>query len=320
MRIWITGITGVLGSALANLLISEGHYVTGNDIVRIDEAWRLKDLGIEEQISYHWKSTTDLMINDLFGVDVIMDAGLMVADRPFGITSPYFTVENNIKPPLHLLETVRYFKEYNQTMPILIYPSSFNALYGLDTGTVIKDRVSPVPNTVYGWTKAGVELLYKVYYESYNVPVIITRIGSAFGPRMRTDELIGHLIIHALKNQDFYLRSPNSKRLWTYMGDALQFYIMLFENIEKYVGKTLHCAGNRNNEILPNITVAQKIKDLTNSKMNIIPVDYEPGETKDGKPIDFSIEYSKIDWSPYYSLDMGLSYTIDWFKNNMWRF
>jgi len=320
MRVWITGITGVLGSALASTLISQGHYVAGNDIVRIDEAWRLKDLGIDDQIQYAWKSTTDLEVRDLLEADVVVDAGLMVADRPFGITSPNFTVENNIKPALHLLETVRHFEEYNITMPVLIYPSSFNALYGLEINTILKDSISPVPNTVYGWTKAGVELLYKVYYESYSIPVIITRVGSAFGPRMRTDELIGHLIIHALKNEAFQLRSPASKRLWTYIGDALQFYTMLFENIEHYIGKTLHCAGNLNREILTNLEIARKIKDLTGSTMEIIPSDYEPGETKGGKPIDFKIEYSNIEWKPKYSLDEGLLDTISWFKNNMWRF
>ena len=42
MKVFITGIAGVLGSNLANFLVSKGYKVVGNDIIRKEEAWRLE--------------------------------------------------------------------------------------------------------------------------------------------------------------------------------------------------------------------------------------------------------------------------------------
>jgi nucleoside-diphosphate-sugar epimerase len=44
-----------------------------------------------------------------------------------------------------------------------------------------------------------VENLYRVYHRAYGVPIIITRVGSCFGPKGRSDELPHRLIIYALR-------------------------------------------------------------------------------------------------------------------------
>jgi CDP-glucose 4,6-dehydratase len=156
------------------------------------------------------------------------------------------------------------------------------------------------------------------------VPVIITRVGSCFGPKGRSDELPHRLIIYALKNRKFYLRSPRAKRLWTYSRDAIRFYERLFEKLDECVGLTLHCAGNKNNEILENIELARMVKKLTNDDMEIIEGEYELGEIVDGKPIEFQTDCSftreLLGWKPKYSVEEGLRRTIEWFKKNLWRY
>jgi nucleoside-diphosphate-sugar epimerase len=324
MKILVTGGAGVLGSNIASLGVKLGHEVKVIDIVRAEEAWRLQE--IMGEIMYIWKSTNDINKDDLKNIDIIFDCAIGSADRPFGSFSPYHATYGNLIPPLHLLEAVRRIE--NKKRPLLIYPSSFNALYGYGNEKY-SENLLPNPTSLYGWTKASAELLYLTYHRAYGIPVIITRTASAFGPKGRSDELPHKLIIYSLKgSKEFYLRSPKAKRLWTYVKDILIFYEKLLRHIEnspnELNGMILHVAGNKGDEIIENLKLAEKIKKLTNTDMGIINGEYEPGEMVNGNPISFNIEYLTtrkiLKWVPKYTIEEGLKETINWFKDNLWRY
>ncbi len=324
MKVLITGGAGVLGSNLSMMMLKRGYDVTVMDIVRPEEAWRLEE--IIDSLNYLWKSTLDISREDVKNFDIVIDCAIGSADRPFGTSSPEHSAYGNVFPALHLLEAVK--KIQNRQNPVIIYPSSFNALYGHGSKAYNEDFL-PNPISLYGWTKASTELLYMAYHKSYDIPVIITRTASAYGPKGRSDELPHKLIIYALKrNQKFYLRSPLATRLWTYAKDIMNFYDKLLDLLEKdpevIYGKTLHCAGNKKNEIIKNVELANKIKHLTNSDMEIIMGEYEPGETIGGTPLTFNVDNSYtqsiLRWKPSYTIDDGLKETIEWFKENLWRY
>jgi nucleoside-diphosphate-sugar epimerase len=318
LKIFISGIGGVLGSTLARSFLSIGWEVSGNDKLRIEEAWKLE--GIKKDIKYLWKSSTDLETEDIEGNDVLIDCALESADRPFGISSPTQTLLGNLLPPLRVLETIKKCKN----KPVAIYPSSFNVFYGHNPDKIINEETPPLTSTVYGLTKASAEHLYMVYNKAYDMPTIVTRVGSAFGPKMRSDELIGRLIIYCIKNKDFYLRSPQAKRLWCYAEDIVEFYKSLARHPDNFIGKVLHCAGNKDDEILANIEIAERVKNLTGSDIKIIEGIYDAGEMINGKPIDFKVDSSRtkklVGWYPKHSVDDGLTKTIDWFNNNIHRY
>ena len=317
MKIWICGIAGVLGSSLAEFLVSKGFDVVGNDIVRFEEAWRLEN--VRDRIRYVWKSTLDISRSDVKDVDVIVDASLAVTDRPLGTSSPFHTVLGNVLPALRLLEVVKKLDR----KPVLIYPSSFNALYGR-VGEVYTEDTPVAPASVYGWTKAAVEELYRTYYRAYKIPIIITRVGSCFGEKGRSDELPHKLIIHCLLNKSFTLKSPYAKRLWTYIGDVLEFYEKVLNKLSDLIGLTLICAGNKGDKVVTNLELATLIKKLTKSDIEIKLGDYEPGELINGKPIDFKVDASKtrklLNWEPKHTLEEGLTKTIEWFRKNIHRY
>jgi len=312
MKVLITGAAGVLGSNLANLLVNKGFYVRGLDIIRKEEGWRLESA---DRIDYRWKSTFDINKSDLADIDLIFDCGIAVADRPLGNFSPEYTILNNILPAFKLLEITKNSKT------IIVYPSSFNALYGF-RGTYT-EKTPICPSSIYGWTKASVEELYRTYYRQYGNRIIITRVGSAYGPKMRSDEIIAKLILHAIKNKKFTLRSPNAKRLWTYGQDVLNFYTKLIDRLEDFVGETLCCAGNRGNQIVSNLELYEIVKKVAGS-FDIELGNYEPGELIDGKPIEFGVDNSytqeMLSWKPKFSLEEGIQKTYSWFKENIWRY
>ena len=317
MRFLVIGAAGVVGSALTERFVKMGMTVKCMDVCRIDEAWRLSD--VRDRIKYLWKASNDLMLDDIRDVDVIVDAGLGVADRPLGNSSPSHTITSNIYPPLRILDTVSRMER--ERMPIVIYPSSFNTLYGHPAGSRYSAEMLPNPSSVYGWTKAAVEMLCMTYHRAHGVPCIVTRVGSGYGARMRSDELPARLILNVLNGRDIFLRSPEAKRLWTYGEDIIDFYEKLVDDLRPHVGRTLHCAGNSGNQIVTNMYLAKLVADIgRRSNTKIVQGPYEAGEIVDGKPISFDIDSQSPLWRPKFTLEDGMTRTLEWFKKNLFRY
>ena len=77
MKVLIIGAAGVIGSALTERFLKMGMDMSCLDICRIDEAWRLNN--VRDQIKYIWKASNDLLLDDIRGIDVIVDSGIGVA-------------------------------------------------------------------------------------------------------------------------------------------------------------------------------------------------------------------------------------------------
>ena len=314
LKVLIIGAAGVIGSALTEKFSAMGLTVHCMDICRIDEAWRLSN--IRDNIKYIWKASNDLIRDDVIGVDIIVDSGLGVADRPLGNSSPSHTLTTNLYPSFRILETIKNL----EMKPTIIYPSSFNVLYGHTIGSVYNSQMLPNPSSLYGWTKASVEMLYTAYNKAYDIPYVITRVGSGYGPRMRSDEFPARLILDVLKNKDIVVRSPDAKRLWTFGEDIIDFYEKLIDNLKQYTNQTLHCAGNVNNEIVANTTLAKLIVKVGGSQVGIGTSEYEAGELVDGKPISFDVDSRSPLWNPKFTLEEGMRKTFNWFEKNLSRY
>ena len=314
----------MLGSSLSELFLKLGDEVTVTDITRIDECWRLNEKGILDQVEYKWKSSQDISQEDLDAVDLVIDCAIGFPDRPFGNESPKTAIGANLEPAVGLLESLRKLT----CPPPVIYPSSFNALYG--TRGLYNEDTPVNPTSIYGWTKAAVEQLYRTYHHSFGIPVIITRVGSSYGEMMRSDELIAKLIISNLQNREFSLRSPYSKRLWTYLGDVISLYEAIvkksdyghdvgFLNKIESRNSIINVAGNARDEILNNVEVAKLVGEVMDSQPNVTLNNYyEPGEMINGLPVEFTVnaEWSRnlIGKAPEYTLREGFKRTADWFR------
>lgn len=315
MKILIIGGAGVIGSTLAEKFLKMGMTVNCLDVCRLDEAWRLNE--IRDQIKYIWKASNDLLLDDIRDIDVIFDGGLGVADRPLGNSSPSYTMTTNLYPSLHILETVSHL---NGKKPTIIYPSSFNALYGYPNNSKYSSNMLPNPSSLYGWTKAAVELLYMTFYKAHGIPYVITRVGSGYGARMRSDEFPARVILNVLHGRNIIVKSPDAKRLWTFSEDIVEFYGKLIDNLNQYVGQTLHCAGNVGNQIVTNKSLAELIAKMGNSQVKINTEAYEPGELVDGKPISFDVDNQLSLWNPKFTLEEGMKKTFSWFEKNLFRY
>jgi len=319
MNVLVLGGAGELGSNFSKLCVKMGHQVTVLDLERFFEVWRLRELGIAGEVKYVWKSTLDLTKKDVDLFDLILDCACQ-ADRPLGTSSPKYTLLDNLLGPLTLLECVR---DLGGRKPFLIYPSSSVEFLGVPREEQpITEKTIPKPTNLYGLTKWMAEELFLTYYRTFNIPCMIIRTGSCYGPMMRTDQFIAQCIIKCLKNEDVTVRSPKATRTYTYTGDVLLFYKLLLEKFEEdpdlLKGLIIANAGNAENKPYETIEVARLIKKITNSRAELHEGSYELGELVNGQPV-FQWEQSTtaqkvLGWKPTLTLKEGLTETIKWFE------
>ena len=319
MKVLVLGGSGELGSNFSKLCLDMGHEVTIVDLERFYEAWRLKELGIADKVEYVWKSTFDLTDNDVIDFDLLLDCACQ-ADRPLGTSSPKHTLLDNLFGPLTLLECLQGLPSRR---PFIIYPSSSVEFLGVPKEEQpITEKTHPKPTNLYGLTKWMAEELYLTYNRTFGIPCMIIRTGSCYGPMMRTDQFIAQCIIKCLKNENVIVKSPSATRTYTYTGDVLEFYKLLLERFEAdpslFEGQIIANGGNAENKPYETIEVARIIQRLTNTKSSLYQAAYERGEIVNGLPVyqheESLVAPELLGWKPKYTLEQGLTETIDWFK------
>lgn len=176
----ITGISGFVGSHMAELLLSQGFEVHG--LCR----WRSRTENID-----HIKNKIHLVEGDLLDAHSLQD--LMMDVRPTHIfhlaaqsyvpaswTSPAVSLEINIVGPCNLFEAVR----ATQIEPVIQIACSSEE-YGLvkPNEVPIKETNPLRPLSPYGVSKVAMDYLGYQYVQSYGMKIVRTRGFNHTGPR-----------------------------------------------------------------------------------------------------------------------------------------
>lgn len=180
MRVLITGITGFVGSHLAEYALAEGVEVFGS--VR----WRSKTDNIE-----HLKGRVTLIdcdLRDFCATQALVDACqphriFHLAAQSFVPTSwraPAETFQTNVVCQVNLLEAVRARK-----LDPVIQVAGSSEEYGLvfEAECPIRETNPLRPLSPYGVSKVAQDLLGYQYFKSYGLRVIRTRSFNTTGPR-----------------------------------------------------------------------------------------------------------------------------------------
>ena len=181
MKVLITGITGFVGSHLADYTLAKENVEVYGTI-----RWRSKTENIE-----HIKDKINLIqcdindassVNDLI-VDIKPDKIFHLAAQSFVPTSwnsPAETITSNIIGELNIFEAIRRAK-INPWMQIAGSSEEYGMVYPDETP--IKETNPLRPLSPYGVSKVGQDLLAYQYYMSYKLNVVRTRAFNHTGLR-----------------------------------------------------------------------------------------------------------------------------------------
>ncbi|WP_159353883.1 GDP-mannose 4,6-dehydratase [Bacillus velezensis] len=310
-NVFVTGCTGLLGSCLVKELIDQGASVTGlvRDTVpksNLYQGEQVKQMNIVqgalEDLDVIERALGEYEIDTVFHLAAQAIVG--VANR-----NPISTFEANILGTWNILEACR----RHPLIKRVIVASSDKA-YG-DHPTLPYDENMPLQGKhPYDVSKSCADLLSHTYFNTYGLPVCITRCGNLYGGGdLNFNRIIPQTIQLVLNGEAPEIRSDGTFiRDYFYIEDAVEAYLLLAEKMEE-----LNLAGeafNFSNEI--QLTVLELVEKI----LKAMDSDLKPKVLNQGsheiKHQYLSAEKARklLNWTPAHTIDEGLEKTIEWYK------
>ena len=219
MRAFITGISGFLGTALANWLVRDGHEIVG--MVRdVGHDWE-KPFGV----TYAKADLSDVAsLERVLGEYRIEAVIHLAAQTEIGVAynDPLSTFESNVRGTWNVLEACR-----RQKVARVIVASSDKA-YGRSKPPY-EDGTEILPDRPYDTSKACADLIARTYASTYGMSVAVTRCTNLYGPGCRTlSTLIPNTIRRVQRGDPPIVKGGGlMKRDFLFIDDAVSAYRLL---------------------------------------------------------------------------------------------
>ena len=319
--ILITGGAGFIGSHLVKSFVMKyKNYF----IINLDKLTYASDLNylkdIEGNDNYYFLKgdvCDSILLDNLFSkfpIDYIIHlAAESHVDN--SIKNPINFIHTNILGTVNLLEVAR--KNWaNSSKKHLFYNISTDEVYGsLGKHGLFTEKSSYSPNSPYSASKASADHFIRAYGKTYDLPLIISNCSNNFGPHQHFEKLIPLTIncIRNGKNIPIYGKG-DSVRDWIYVLDHVEAVDIIFHYGK--IGDTYNVGASNEWE---NLALVEKICDLVDEKAGTKNSRDLISFVKDrpGHDMRYAIDSSKIsdelNWKPKYSMNKGLSLTIDWY-------
>ena len=311
MKLLVTGGAGFIGSCFIRYMLNKYPDYKILNLDALTYAGNLENLDdVKDNPNYDFVKgnicNTELVSMIMDNVDVVVNfAAESHVDR--SIIWPEIFVETNIKGTLNLLQCA---KQSNVQRYIQI---STDEVYGSlgKTGYFTED--TPLsPNSPYSASKAGADLLVRSYYETYGMPVIITRCSNNYGPYQYPEKLIPLFIAQLLKGEKVPVYGDGlNVRDWLYVYDHCSAIDTVLHNGK--VGEVYNIGGNNEKS---NLEITRLIlKALDKSEDYIQYVKDRLGHDKRYAICSDKIQ-TELGWHPSVTFEEGLNHTIDWYLHN----
>jgi dTDP-glucose 4,6-dehydratase len=313
-KILVTGGAGFIGGNFVQYMLDKYPQY---DIYNLDLLTYAGDLTkhthIETQDNYFFvkadiadrETILALFNKDKFDY-VIHFAAESHVDR--SITDPGIFVRTNVLGTQVLLDASRAF---GVTKFVHVSTDEVYGELDFDPNTFFTEETPLQPNSPYSASKASSDLLVRAYYETYGLPVNITRCSNNYGPYHFPEKLIPLTISRVLNDQKVPVYGDGKNiRDWLHVIDHCAAIDLVMH--EGFNGEVYNVGGHNERTNLE--VVKTIIKTLGKSEALIDFVKDRLGHDK-----RYAIDPRKLEnlgWIPTYTFETGIAQTIQWYLDN----
>ena len=311
MRAVVTGGAGFLGSHLCDRLLAVGWEVLALDNLITGDEGNLGHLGRNPKFRFERKDVTE-------SIRIEGEVGYV-----FHLASP-------ASPPDYLRFPVETLKvgsiatmntlELAEVKGAKFLLASTSECYGDPDVSPQSEsywgRVNPVgPRSVYDEAKRFAEAITMAYHRHHGLDTHIVRIFNTYGPRMRLNDgrALPNFVFQALSGQPLTVYGDGKQtRSFCYVSDLIEGIYRLSQSDE-------HFPTNIGNPT--ELTIYEFAERIRSYFPNALPIVHEPHPEDDPKQRRPDITTAKrlLGWEPKVSLEEGLKYTLDYFKEKFAR-
>jgi len=306
MTVLVTGGAGFIGSNFLHHLIT----CTIEDIICIDNLTYAGNLhNIPERVKLYQIDIADeqgceRVFKEHRPSTIFHFAAESHVDNSIRDCSPF--ILTNIQGTVNLLNlSLKY--EVQKFIHI-----STDEVYGSIEDGYFTEKSNYNPRNPYSASKAASDHFVQAYYNTYELPAVITNCSNNYGPRQYVEKMIPKTIINLLAGKKVPIYGDGKQvRDWLYVQDHCEALIEVWLNGR--FGQKYNIGGECE---FRNIDIVRMILDRMNLKEDMI----EYVKDRPGHDRRYSTDITKIRhelrWSPRFSLENGLDKTIEWYLKN----
>jgi dTDP-glucose 4,6-dehydratase len=323
----VTGGAGFIGSNFIHYMLKKYEDIKVINLDKLTYAGNLENLkAIEDDKRYAFVQgdiCDKSLVEQLFkenDIDYVVNfAAESHVDR--SIKEPEVFVTTNVLGTVTLLnaaknawETSSGYKEGKKFLQV-----STDEVYGSLGETGYFMETTPIdPHSPYSSSKAGADLLVKAYFDTFNMPINITRCSNNYGPYQFPEKLIPLIINNCLNKRPLPVYGDGLNiRDWLYVEDHCKAIDMVINNGR--LGEVYNVGGhNERTNIHIVKTIIEYINQNIDSSVTEDLIKYV--EDRKGHDRRYGIDPTKIKeelgWEPETVYEEGIKKTIKWYLDN----
>ena len=324
MKVLITGITGFVGSHMADYLLKNVPDVKIFGMRR----WRSRFENVSHLYQLDNVTFLEGDLSDRSSISKILyevepDVVYHFAAQSFPESSfktPTYTLNTNVIGTTNLLEELRLAQERIMLSPVIVSVSSSEVYGNPEPDEVPIKETNPIrAANPYSISKVGHDLMSQYYYDAFNLKIIITRMFSHEGKRRGKIFALSSFAYQVVQNEkglgDYTIKHGNldSVRTYNHIDDAVHAYWLAVDKCdygEVYnIGGDYTCTvGDALDMLISRSTVKDKLKKVLDSD-RVRPTDITlqiPDSTKFRE---------KTGWKPTKGLEEICDDLLDYWRN-----
>ena len=311
MKLLVTGGAGFIGSCFIRYMLKKYANYNITNLDALTYCGNLENLiDIENNSNYkfvHGNICDKTLVQELIAEHdcVINFAAESHVDN--SIKRPEIFIQTNVQGTLNLLQAS---KDIGVERFLQI---STDEVYGsLGKNGYFTENTPISPNSPYSASKASADLLVRAYYETYGLPILITRCSNNYGPYQYPEKLIPYFILRLLENKKVPVYGDGlNVRDWLYVYDHCAAIDKVLHNGN--VGEVYNIGGHNEKT---NLEITKIILEAMGKNEDSI----EFVEDRLGHDRRYAICNEKIvsqlGWTPSITFEEGIKETIKWYLNN----
>ncbi len=326
----VTGGAGFIGSNFIIYMLKNFKDIKIINLDSLTYAGNLNNLKeIESDVNYHFVHgdiRDNFLVNKIFEdfkVDYVVNfAAESHVDR--SIEDPETFVKTNVLGTLNLLNCAKkaWYVDGKWKEGKRFHQVGTDEVYGSlgETG-YFTESTSLDPHSPYSASKASSDLMVKAYFDTFQMPITITRCSNNYGPFQFPEKLIPLLINNAINHKALPIYGDGlNVRDWLYVEDHCKAIDMVINN--GTIGEVYNVGGHNERK---NIEIVKEVIEYLNREYDNTITEELITYVEDRKGHDrrYGIDPSKIKaelgWYPETSFEKGIIKTIKWYlKNKQW--